>query len=291
MSERVVVVGPGRMGLALGAALARSGEVRRLTFVGRDVDPPPHPLFDSRDPAVEYRIAPQPAPPETTVVVLAVPDDRLAEAARTLAAAGRAPAGCAALHLAGALTTDVLSPLHAAGFAVGSMHPLQTVADPWSGGDRLVGAAYAIAGEPAAMAAARRLVQALRGRPLVVPPSLRPLYHAAAVFASNYFLALVTTAERLLREAGVPEADALPAILPLVRGTLANLEHLGVSAALTGPIARGDIDTVRLHLARLSPAERSLYSALGLEALRLARAAGLDARRAAELEALLSFER
>ena len=84
--------------------------------------------------------------------------------------------------------------------------------------------------------------------------------------------------------------EALPAILPLVRGTLDNLEHLGISAALTGPIARGDVDTVRRHLARLSPRERTLYSALGLEALELAKAAGLDARRAAELEALLSFE-
>ncbi len=88
----------------------------------------------------------------------------------------------------------------------------------------------------------------------------------------------------------MPEGEAIPAVLPLVRGTLENLEQLGVAAALTGPIARGDVDTVRLHLARLSPGERALYSALGLEALRLARAAGLDAHRAAEMEALLSFE-
>lgn len=290
MSERIVIVGPGRMGLALGSALAACGEVRRLTFFGREVEPPPHPLFERRTGGIEYRLGPQPLPPETTIVVLAVPDDRLGEVARGLAGAGAAPAGCVAFHLAGALTTEVLAPLHAVGYAVGSLHPLQTVADPWSGGDRLIGSAFAIAGEPAALAAGRRLVAALRGKPLVVPPTLRPLYHAAAVFASNYLVALVAVAARLLGEAGVPESDALPAVLPLVRGTLDNLEQLGIAAALTGPIARGDVDTVRRHLARLSPEERTLYSALGLEALGLARAAGLDARRAAELEALLSFE-
>jgi predicted short-subunit dehydrogenase-like oxidoreductase (DUF2520 family) len=78
------------------------------------------------------------------------------------------------------------------------------------------------------------------------------------------------------------------ALIPLVRGTLDNLEQLGVRGALTGPIVRGDLDTVRLHLARLSAADRTLYCALGLELLRLARAAGLDEERAGELEALLA---
>src|SRR5690606_34754708 len=147
-----------------------------------------------------------------------VPDRALAEVAHDLAAAGPAPAGCAALHLAGALSADVLAPLHLAGFAIGSMRPFQTVADAWSGGDRLVGAAFALGGEPAAIAAARRLVNSLGGRALVVPPALRPLYHAAAVFASNYVVTLAAMAARLLAEAGVPEEDAAAAAVPLLRG-------------------------------------------------------------------------
>jgi len=75
-----------------------------------------------------------------------------------------------------------------------------------------------------------------------------------------------------------------------MRGTLENVEHLGLSMALTGPIARGDVDTVRLHLSRLSPEDRSLYCRLGLETLRIAVAAGLDAERAAELESLLAAD-
>jgi predicted short-subunit dehydrogenase-like oxidoreductase (DUF2520 family) len=186
------------------------------------------------------------------------------------------------------LSTDALAPLHHRGYAIGSMHPLMAVADPWLAGERLVGAAFAMTGEPAANAAARRLVSALGGVPLTIAATQRPLYHAAAVVASNYLVALTGVAVRMLEQAGVDGDDAVRALLPLLRGTLDNVEHLGVKAAVTGPIARGDVDTVRLHLARLSPGDRVLYSGLGLELLRLARAAGLDEGRAAEIEMLLT---
>ena len=289
MTDNVVIVGPGRMGLALGAALRQEAVVERLVFEGRGTEPPPHPLFDGdAGHGAEYRLGPYPLPSDTTVLVLAVPDGKLGDVAYDMSMQGPAPAGCVALHLSGALSTDALGPLHAVGYAVGSMHPLQSVADPWSAGDRLVGSAFAVNGEPEAVAAARRLVDGLGGRVLVIPPALRPIYHAAAVFASNYLIALLAVAVQLLQDAGVSAEDALPAILPLVRGTLDNVQHLGVPAALTGPVARGDPDTIRLHLARLSGTERELYCALGRELLPLARAAGLDERRAAELESLLT---
>lgn len=286
MRDNAVVVGPGRLGLALGAALLETGAVDRLLFYGRTLEPPPHPVFESG--RAGYRLGPHPLPDDTTILILAVPDGALAEVAQEIAMAGPAPAGCVALHLSGALSTDVLSPLNARGYATGSLHPLQSIADPWAGGGRLVGITFAVAGEPAALSAARRVASALKSRVLVVAPVLRPVYHAAASMASNYLVTLTATAVRLLGKAGVGEADALAALLPLMRGTLDNLEDLGVAGALTGPIARGDADTVRLHLARLSPEERSLYCALGRETLHLARGAGLDPERALELEALLS---
>lgn len=289
MIENVVIVGAGRMGLALGTALRQEAAVEHLTYQGRGHEPPPHPLFDAGpERGAEYRMGPYPVPSDTTILILAVPDSKLGDVAYDLSTQGPAPAGCAALHLSGALSTDALGPLHAVGYSVGSMHPLQSVADPWSAGDRLVGSAFAVAGEPGAAAAARRLVDELGGRVLVIPPAMRPLYHAAAVFASNYLIALIAISVHLLQDAGVSSDDALPAILPLIRGTLDNVQKLGVPAALTGPIARGDPDTIRLHLARLSGEDRALYCALGRELLPLATAAGLDERRAAELEALLA---
>jgi len=290
MSENVVIVGPGRMGLALGAALLHADAVDRLTIFGRGVEPPPHPIFEPGDQAADYRMGPQPLPPGTTILLLAVPDSALPEVAYDIARAGPAPPGCAAFHLAGALSTEVLTPLHAAGYAVGSFHPLQAVADPWLSGDRLMGAAFAISGEPAAIAAARRLADALGGLPLMIQPNRRPVYHAAAVVASNYLVALLSFAVRLMMETGATEDEAVRALLPLVRGTLDNVEQLGVRSALTGPIPRGDVDTVRLHLARLSPEDRTLYCALGLELLRLSRMAGLDEQRATELETLLASD-
>lgn len=286
MTARLAIVGPGRMGLALGAALSQVRVAEQILYIGRSPGPPPHPLFDGSD-HVAYRAGIGPLPQGTNVLVLAVPDDVLHAVANEVARAGPAPRGCVAFHLSGALSTDVLAPLSAAGYAVGSMHPLQTVADPWSGAGRLVGCAYALAGEPAALAIGRELVDALAGRALVVPPALRPAYHAAAVFASNYVVAAAAVVARTLAQAGIPEEDAIAATLPLMRGTMDNIEQLGFAAALTGPVSRGDADTVRLHLSRLSPRERALYSALGRETLRLARAAGLDPARANDIEALL----
>jgi predicted short-subunit dehydrogenase-like oxidoreductase (DUF2520 family) len=294
LSENVVIIGPGRMGLALGAALRDADAVESLTYIGRGVEPPPHPLFDRAVPddastaGAEYRLGPIPIPGATSVLILAVPDSALGEVAYEVARAGAAPRGCAAFHLSGALSTDVLAPLAAVGYSVGSIHPLQTVADPWLSGHKLMGAAFALAGETPAVNTARGLVYELGGIPLVVPPTLRPIYHSAAVMASNYVLALLAVAARLLEHAGVESSQVLPALLPLVRGTLDNLEHLGIAAALTGPIPRGDADTIRLHLARLSAEDRALYCRLGLELLRLARQTGLDERRAAEIESLLA---
>lgn len=286
MSDNIAVVGPGRMGLALGVALMQAEAAESLSYYGRSPEPPPHPLFDGAQ-QVGYRMGYGPLPDGVNMVVLAVPDDVLHRVANEVARTGQAPGGCVALHLSGALSTDVLEPMHTVGYTIGSLHPLQTVADPWSGADRLRGCAYAIAGEPVALTAARRLVNALSGRALVIPPALRPLYHAAAVFASNYVLAAAAVVARTLAEAGIEEHDAVAAALPLMRGTIDNVDQLGFGAALTGPVARGDTDTIRLHLSRLSPRERRLYSALGLETLYLARAAGLDPARADEIESLL----
>lgn len=284
MSDRLAVIGPGRMGLALGGALYQADALDGLDFYGRSPEPPPHPLLESG--AARYHMGLGPFHEETTILILAVPDDALPEVANQVGRAGAAPGSCVALHVSGALSTDVLAPLHVAGFTLGSIHPLQTVADPWSGADRLRGCAYALAGEPAALIAGRRIVAALGGQPLVIPPALRPLYHASAVLASNYVLAAAATVARTLAEAGIDEEEAVAATLPLMRGTMDNLEQLGLGAALTGPVARGDIDTVRLHLSRLSPRERRLYSALGLETVQLARAVGLDPGRADTLESL-----
>ncbi|MGI9179937.1 MAG: DUF2520 domain-containing protein, partial [Longimicrobiaceae bacterium] len=180
-------------------------------------------------------------------------------------------------------------PLERAGCSVGVLHPLAAVADPIEGAERLRGAWFGIEGEGAALALAERIVRAAEGHALRLQPGTRPLYHAAAVFASNYLVALLAVAEGLMTRAGVNEAEARAALTQLAAGALAGVAERGPAAALTGPIARGDAETVRLHLARLSEGERHLYSVLAREALSLARESreGRDDPALARIEELL----
>lgn len=275
MSEDLFFVGPGRMGLALGYSLWQSDAANSLIYCGRRPEPPSHPLFTQGNARYVFGLE---RPPEgTTAVFLSVPDETLAEIATTLAGHGQAPGGTAAFHLSGALSTDPLAPLHARGYAVGTLHPFQTVAHSITGADLLPGSYFAVSGEPQALSVARRLLNALGSPALTVPVTRRPLYHVAGVFASNYLLSILRVAARLLGRAGVSDEEALEALLPLARGTLKNVDDLGLSQAVTGPLARGDVETVHLHLRMLEPRERRLYAELGSELLEAVHPPDLDA--------------
>jgi predicted short-subunit dehydrogenase-like oxidoreductase (DUF2520 family) len=289
MSERLFFVGPGRAGLSLGYALWQSGAAESLTFCGRRPDPPPHPLFIQG--IARYVFGLERPQEGTTAVVLSVPDLVLPEISTALAAHGEAPGGCVAFHLSGALGTDPLAPLLAQGYGVGALHPLQTLADPILGARQLQGVYFSVSGDSSALAVARRIVHHLGGTSLAIPVARRPLYHAAAVFASNYLAGLIAAAGRLMAQAGVPEDEALQAMLPLARGSLENLERMGPVLALTGPVSRGDLETIRLHLRTLEPRERALYAAMGREILHLAREGGLGDDAAGAIGELLEKER
>ena len=285
MSERLLIIGPGRVGLSLGYALWKADALDGITYCGRNPDPPPHPLFiDGR---ARYVFGLERPGPGTTAVLLAVPDRLLPEISLALASLGEAPPGCAAFHLSGASGTDPLAPLLEAGYGIGTLHPLQALADPLIGADQLRGVYFAVSGEPGALSAARRIISHLGGSAIMVPIAQRPLYHAAAVFASNYLAGLIGAAARLMVQSGVPESEALPAILPLARGSLENLGRLAPDQALTGPISRGDVETVGLHLRTLEPRERALYASMGLEILEVAVEGGLDKMSADEIRNLL----
>jgi predicted short-subunit dehydrogenase-like oxidoreductase (DUF2520 family) len=284
--DRLRIVGAGRVGLALGLALHRAGALAALEVSGRRAETPDHPLFGGVVPPARYRMEPAAVAPGTTGVILAVPDRALPQAAARLASV-ELPEGVPVLHTGGALGAEVLAPLRERGAVVGSLHPLAAVPDPVLGAERLRGATWGVEAEGAALALAERIVRACAGRLLQVAPGGKPLYHAAAVFASNYAVVLLGVAERLMEEAGVPAAEARRALGALAQGAVMNVAERGPAAALTGPVARGDDGTVALHLSRLSTGLRPLYSLLGREALALARAAGLDPAAAERVEAAL----
>jgi predicted short-subunit dehydrogenase-like oxidoreductase (DUF2520 family) len=195
-----------------------------------------------------------------------------------------------ALHTCGAKGPEALAALRANGASCGVMHPFQTVADGPEGAAALRGIAFAVSGDEPAVAWAGQIAAAAGGRIIRVPGATLPLYHAAAVMASNYVVAVLGAAQELLVQAGVEPDEALLALGPMARQSVENTLRCGAAVALTGPIERGDASTVASHLCFLERAPepiRGLYRAAGLQALEIARRRSLPPERAADIEKLL----
>lgn len=227
-----------------------------------------------------------PAIRSASLVLIATPDDAISSVSQGLRDDRSIDAHHVVLHLSGLLDRRAVSALEYTGAGLGSFHPLQSVADPAMAPQDFLGSYAGIEGDERALEAGDRLATALGMIPVRLPTEAKPLYHAAAVVAANYTVALAGVAESLARSAGLPTDIAGKLYLPLIRGAAANLD-LGAAAALTGPVRRGDLETIRAHLAVLGPEERRLYRALGLAALRLAGEAGLPPDKAQLVDDLL----
>lgn len=169
-------------------------------------------------------------------------------------------------HVSGALSTSVLHAARKSGARVGSIHPLQSFATVEGAIRQLPGSVFGMTAEEDVLLLAREIVEALGGTAIQIKDEDKALYHAAACVASNYFVALIHFAQSIYRGIGVPPEVALQALLPLIKGTLANMESQGTSAALTGPIARGDMGPIKAHLDALKkklPEKEKLYCELG----------------------------
>jgi predicted short-subunit dehydrogenase-like oxidoreductase (DUF2520 family) len=222
------------------------------------------------------------------IAFLAVPDDAVLWTAGELARVGRAiPESVAFVHLSGALPLGALEPLRAT-HPIGSFHPLQSFPEPRAP-TSLHGIVVAVdASNPPLMRRLGSLARAVGARPKHVGDAERALYHAAAVFASNYVDALLGEGVRLLQAAGWSEKEASAGLLALTEGTLASVRKRGVVGALTGPVRRGDVSTVERHLASLSGPAGALYRMLGLIALGIAKEAGLEPAAAGRMHRALT---
>jgi predicted short-subunit dehydrogenase-like oxidoreductase (DUF2520 family) len=179
-------------------------------------------------------------------ILIAVPDSVIEEVTTRLASIGGADLrNRTVLHTSGALGSDVLARLQTLGAAVGSIHPLQSFSG--MGIPDLDGRIFVIEGDPGAIRVARAIARALGGQPVHLPPSSKPLYHAAATISAGHMLALEETAVRIFTSLGMKRHQALMAVSPLTRQVLQNLEHLGARAAWTGPLARGDYSVIAMH--------------------------------------------
>jgi predicted short-subunit dehydrogenase-like oxidoreductase (DUF2520 family) len=224
---------------------------------------------------------------DADLIFVTVPDDSIAD----VAASVRLYAGQAIVHTSGALGSEVLEPARAAGTQAGSFHPMVAFADQEVAVAALHGATVAVEGDPELVALLGRLATDIGAQPVRLPPTGKAAYHAAAVLAGGGIIGLLDGVAEVARGAGLDEAGALAIYLPLIRQALANAETMGIEKALTGPYVRGDVGTVREHLAtlsRLAPGALDMYRATARRELDIAVHRGeLDEERAAPLRRLL----
>ncbi len=289
MKPSIAIIGCGKVGTSLGAFLYRAGypiaglasrtaaSVERASEVigsGRAAN-------DSADAAKSGE-----------VVLITTPDDAIADACAAIAARGGFRPGHVVLHCSGALPSTLLADAAAAGAAVGSLHPLQSFAGIRVDANPFEQIIMAIEGDDHAVSSARSMADDLGAIPITIRTEGKVLYHAAAVAASNYLVTLMGMSLGMLENAGIDRQQGFSVLAPLIHGTLGNIDRVGIPDALTGPIARGDVETVAAHVRQIRnrmPDRLSLYCRMGLDTVEIALAkGGIDEAVAEDLRRVLT---
>lgn len=225
------------------------------------------------------------------LVFITTPDDAIGRVASGI----RWQPGKSVVHCSGAHSTDILNAAQTLGAQTGAFHPLQTFASVKHAIQNLPGSTFGIEGEEPLLTILKEMAVALEGSPQVLRPQDKVLYHASAVIACNYLVTLVKVATDLWVDFGASREDAIEALIPLIKGTLNNIQNVGIPNCLTGPIARGDTGTIEKHISALqesAPSVLPIYCELGINTIPVSLAKGrIDADQAAELEGLLKEAR
>ncbi|MDL2280747.1 DUF2520 domain-containing protein [Selenomonadales bacterium OttesenSCG-928-I06] len=208
------------------------------------------------------------------IVFLTTTDNAIVNTCRQIAENGGFRKNQFVFHTCGAMSAEVLKDAEECGAYIASFHPLHSFAHKDVTKEDLINIYYAIDGSVEAVELAKKIVEVLGGKTIFIDPENRALYHAAACFASNYTVALASAASQILSCCNLTSKEATEALLPLYKGTLENIAKLGVDKALTGPISRGDNQTVLEHVNKMrennSYDEMKLYQSLGSYALKIA---------------------
>jgi predicted short-subunit dehydrogenase-like oxidoreductase (DUF2520 family) len=276
----ITLIGAGNLAQAMGPALRKAG-FRMVQVVARDN---PESLRRARALARKIGAAAirlEDETPAADVIWLCHTDDALASTAQILA---RMPGwkNKIVLHSSGALSSDVLAPLKRSGAHTGSLHPMMTFVPGTK--PKIAAVPFAVEGDKQAVAAAKQIVGKLGAEVFEIKKSAKVLYHALGSFSSPLVVATLVTAERVGRAAGLTLVQTRKIMRPILQQTMTNYLHHGPAAAFSGPIKRGDLETIRRHLKHLEKVEvgKDVYRALVRSALR-----DLPSKRKKELLKLL----
>lgn len=230
---------------------------------------------------------------KTDAVLITTSDDEILSVCKKL--------GCSpdiknkfVFHMSGAGGLDLLEPAQKSGASIASIHPLQSFSSVDQAIKNIPGSYFGVTADTKALKPAKNIIRKIGGIPIVVSAEQKPLYHAAACIASNYLVSLIHITESIYTSIGFREKDVRKAFMPLIYGSLKNVEKSGCVLALTGPIVRGDYTTVEKHIKAIReklPQYSSFYSSLGLLTLNLARQKGtLSDSQAKKIKTLLKGE-
>ncbi len=288
---RISIAGAGAVGCTIGRLLQKNGH--SITGISTKTKPSLEEALSFLDLSPESGdVGLPPGFDKADLVFVTVPDDQILTVAETLAGSGRVESKQLYLHCSGAhRARDVLAPLTGTA-RTGSFHPLQTIPDPETGVNSLPGSWVAVNASDGKMELLHDIARAMNLESFFVPDEKRPLYHAAAVFSCNHALALFSFAEQLMDASTDQLENPLKPLAPLIRSTVENAVEEGPGPALTGPAARGDVNTLVTHLEQLDEHDSSLvqpYRILTERCLEMAREEGdLSAETVREIRSKLA---
>ncbi len=277
--KTVAIIGAGRVGCSVGVLLKRAGyTVTAVAARSMASAEKASAFIGGGEPTTDVVKAASKA----GIIFITTPDGAIKNVCDKIASGGGLKAGSLVAHMSGAHSLDLLDATRTAGAYRAVLHPLQSLASREQGIKTLRGSYFRIEADPEAQTGARDIVTALGGIELMLPKwspdkDSAALYHAGAVAVSNYFVALIDYGLKFYQALGADKQAALKAVLPLIRGTLHNIEALGIPDALTGPIMRGDTQTVRDHLEAMrkrTPELMNLYKELARQTVSVARDRG-----------------
>jgi len=207
------------------------------------------------------------------IVFITTSDDAIGEVCMRMASEGAFNPESIVFHTCGAFSSKILRPAKDVGALVASLHPLQSLANVNEAVKNIPGSYFCIEGDEPALEVAREIIKVFKGKEIALKVDKKTLYHAGASVASNFLVSTVGFGLELFEAAGINRQEALKALMPLIKGTVKNIENLGIPSALTGPISRGDSGVVEDHLSAISkerPELLKLYTELGRYTVKVA---------------------
>jgi predicted short-subunit dehydrogenase-like oxidoreductase (DUF2520 family) len=282
---KLSIIGAGRVGQTLGRLAREAGfEIRDVVCRSKGSANRAVQFIGAGTPQSIFKLSLSP----TDLVLIATPDDKIEDAVRQIQSS--AITNTIVLHTSGALSSEVLNRLKEKNIHVGSCHPLQSFTSPDHSLALIRKTYFCIEGDAKARRVARRFVKLIGAHAFEIKTEMKNLYHAAAVLSSGGVTTLLSMALELLVHCGLKEPEARKVLLPLVEGTLANIQTVGAAQALTGPIRRGDAGTVERNMRALNLVDKpalEIYRLLGQRSLRLVEQTRTDRQLLAQINTLL----